>query len=319
MLILVGTGCGNPALLIRPVDARDGLREYVVEPGKGMFVRDKIAVIDVDGILMNQQASGLFQNGENPVSLFQEKLDAAQKDSQVKAAVIRLNTPGGTVAASDAMYQSLQKFRKESGKPVVANMLDVAASGGYYLACGCDGIMAQPTTVTGSIGTIMQTVSFKGTMDKLGIEAVAIKSGHFKDIASPLKPLAADEQQILQDIILQFYEKFVTVVLDGRKNLDREKLKTLADGRVFTGQQAMEAGLVDRVGYPSDAVEWAKQAAGIQTAKVVMYDRSYGYRSNLYSTAPAIPAGSSLINVELPHWLKAEGPQFLYLWMPMSE
>ncbi|MBN1846098.1 MAG: S49 family peptidase, partial [Sedimentisphaerales bacterium] len=179
--ILLGVaGCGPSAFLVQPVSPKKVLREAVVRRDAGLWVTDKIAVVDVDGLLTNRSETGLFASSENPVSVFTEKLQKAAADRDVKALVLRINSPGGTVGASDLMYHELLEFRRRTDKPVVASILDVGASGGYYLACGCDGIVAQPSCVTGSIGTIMQTVSFAGTMKILGIKAEAIKSGALK-------------------------------------------------------------------------------------------------------------------------------------------
>jgi len=318
LLVLAGmvAGCKPSALLIQPVSSNRGIKERIIQRDAGWFVSDKIAVVDVDGLMVNGRRSGLLGGGENPVSLFVEKLDRARHDKDVKAVVLRLNTPGGTVAASDAMYHTLLEFKNKSKKPVVGCMLGTAASGGYYLACGCDGIVAQPSCVTGSIGTIMQTVSFAGTMEKLGIKAVAIKSGALKDLASPMKELRADEKEVLQEIITQFYEQFLAVVRQGRKELKPDKLRKLADGRVFTAKEAMKEGLIDRIGYPKDAIAWAKEMAGVGKSKVVIYQRPIGYKPNVYGSALNPIEVGALVNVELPYWLRAEGPQFLYLWQP---
>jgi protease-4 len=267
--------------------------------------------------MINMRRSGFFSDGENPVSLLQEKLDKAREDKNVKAIVLRLNSPGGTVAASDTMYHTLKDFKHESGMPVVACMLDVSASGAYYLACGCDGIIAQPSTVTGSIGTIMQTFSFAGTMQKLGIKSEAIKSGDMKDSGSPFRDLGEEERQVLQAIIMQFYEQFLDVVKEGRQELEDDRLRDLADGRVFTGTEALEQGLIDKIGYPSDAIDWAKEMAGITKTKVVIYHRPIGYKPNVYSTAGGnLDNIQALINIQLPDWLISNGTQFLYLWQP---
>ena len=317
-LAVLAAGCSPPALLIRPVPNSQQLRETPLphQSDAGWFM-PKIAVIDVDGVIMNNRQDGLLAPGENPVSLFLEKLHAAQSDKKVKAVVLRINSPGGTVAASDIMYHALADFRNKTNKPVIACLLDVAASGGYYLACGCDGIIAQPTTVTGSIGTIMQTVNFTGTMQKLGIKTDAIKSRDLKDIGSPLRDMSPEEREILQKIITDFYEQFLNVVLAGRKDIDRERLLQLADGRVFTADDAQKTKLIDRIGYPADAIAWAKKMAGIKRAKVVMYSRPVGYKPTIYATDAAMATGA-LINIELPPFLRAQGPQFLYLWQPLG-
>ncbi|MBN1764446.1 MAG: signal peptide peptidase SppA [Sedimentisphaerales bacterium] len=316
LLMVFLTGCGPSAYLVRPVPAGQKLQEAVIRRDPGWFIFDKIAIVDVDGMMTNQQQAGLFSTGENPVSLFVEKLDKAQDDDDVRAVVLRINSPGGTVAASDCMYHRLREFKEKTDKPVVACMLDVAASGGYYLACGSDYIMATPGTVTGSIGTILQTISFKGTMDIIGMDALAIKSGQLKDIGSPLKKREAGEIELLEGIIMQFYEQFLEVVLQGRVNLKEDKLRELADGRVFTASQALEEGLIDQIGYPDDAIRWARKKAGIERAKVVIYQRPVNYKPNVYGSALNDVRPGALVNLQLPDWLQGHGPQFLYMWNP---
>ncbi|MCH9021590.1 MAG: signal peptide peptidase SppA, partial [Planctomycetes bacterium] len=312
-MILLLPGCTVGGFLIKPISTTDPLQEKVLLRDRALFVPHKIAVIDVDGIMVNSSKKGLFSAGENPVSVFIEKLDKAQKDRRVKAIVLRLNTPGGTVAASDVMHHALKEFKRKSHKPVVAAMLDVTASGGYYLACAADKIIAQPTTITGSIGTIFQTVSFAGTMEKLGIKSQTIKSGKLKSIGSPLHDMNEDERRVLQRIIDHFYNSFLDVVLDGRPNLTRNRLKELADGRVFTADQALKNGLIDEIGYLTDAVNHAKKLAGINRAKVVIYQRPFDYMPNLYATSSTTLPPASLVNIELPHSLTSHQPSFLSL------
>jgi len=312
-LILVA-GCMPDGIVIRPAPADRRLLEQVLHNDAGLFVRDKVAVIDIDGVMMNSLEGGWFGGSDNPVSLFLEKLQRAEKDSGVKAVVLRLNSPGGTVSASDIMYRALQQFKKKTRKPVIACMLDVAASGAYYLACSSDGIVAQPTSVTGSIGTVMHTVSFSGIMNKLGVKAETIKSGKMKDIGSPFHDLSDEEREILSGIIMEFYEGFLDVVVAGRDNLSRDELRPLADGRVYTARQALENGLIDKIGYPDDAVKWAKAKAGLERSQTIIYHRPLSNKSNIYASAERHSGGQALINLELPSWLNAQGPQFLYLW-----
>lgn len=309
-------GCGAGAFQIQMIPRDQDLVETQVKRDSGLFVSDKILVLDVDGVLMNQQKSSFMRSGDNPVSTFIEKLDKAADDENVKAVVLRINSPGGSVAATDAMYHNLQKFKRKTKVPVVACMLDLACSGGYYLACGSDGMIAQPSCVTGSIGTIMQTVSVAGTMRMIGVEAVAIKSGKMKDIASPLHKLRDEERQLLEGIINDFYEQFLDVVEAGRPEMDPSKLRQLADGRVYTAQQAKAAGLIDRIGYADDAVKWAKKLAAVEKARVVMYHRPHVTSPNIYSSAQSRASAGPLINIDLPEWLNAGRTQFLYLWQP---
>ena len=314
------TGCGPTAFRIEPIPIRQQLEETEIQRDEGIFIRDKIAVIDVDGLLINRRKHGWMQEGDNPVSLFVEKLDKAASDRNVKAVVLRINSPGGTVAASDIMYHSLREFKRNTGKPVITCILGLGCSGAYYLACGSDGIVAQPGSVTGSIGTIMHTFSVAGTMEKIGVKAVAIKSGELQDLGSPLHDLKDEERKVLEGIVTQFFEQFLNVVEKNRKDIGEQKLRELADGRVFTAEEAFEEKLIDRVGYPADGIEWAKKLAGLEKTRVVKYHRPLGYKANIYSTAMSDEGVvGALINVELPDWLESGGTQFLYLWQPSPD
>jgi len=177
--------------------------------------------------------------------------------------------------------------------------------------------MAQPSSVTGNIGTIFQTFSVAGTMDKIGVKAVTIKSGDLKDLASPLHDLSDEERQVLDGIIEELYQQFLTVVHEGRRTIEENKLRGLADGRVFTTRQALLEGLIDKVGYLPDGIRWAKEMAGLKKARVVIYHRSLSYKPNAYGSAATQPGEpESLINIDLPDWLTSDGAQFLYLWQP---
>ena len=311
------SGCGSRALHIELVPTSQSLTETLIQRDAGLFVSDKIAVIDMDGLMINRRKSGLMRTGENPVSLLLEKLDKAAGDPGVKAVVLRLNSPGGTVAASDIMHHRLLEFKRRTRKPVVACVVGLGCSGAYYLACGCDGIMTQPSAVTGNIGTIFQTFSVAGTMEKIGVKAVTIKSGKLKDMASPLHDLTDDERQVLEGVIQDLYQQFLVVVDQGRPGLGEQKIRELADGRVFTAKQALAEGLIDRIGYLTDAIEWAKEMAGIDRAKVVIYHRPSSYKPNAYGSAAANMEGlGPLINIDLPDWLASGESQFLYLWQP---
>ena len=314
MGILAVGGCGkNVGWLLKPVVLTDELAETTIQTDKGLFVTDKIVLLDVDGLIMNDRREGMFGPNENPVSLFVEKLDKAAKDENVKAVVLRINSPGGGVTASDIMYGRLKKFRKAKNVPVIAVMEDVAASGGYYIACGADTIVAHPTTITGSIGVIVQTVSFAGSMEKLGITAKAVTSGTHKDMGSPLKPLDDADREIIQTMVNEFYERFVDVVAAGRPGLSRAKARSLADGRIYTGEQARKLALVDELGDVEDAIALAKSTCGAKRVKVVMYGRQLGHRSNAYSAASLSPQ-INLVNISLPALLDMSRPRFLYLW-----
>ncbi|MEK6643952.1 MAG: signal peptide peptidase SppA [Planctomycetota bacterium] len=289
------------------------VEEEIVTRAPG-WTSDRIAVIDVSGVLMNAHMPGLFSEGEHPVSFTVEKLTVAAEDRRVKAIVLRINSPGGSVTASDSLYQEVLAFKKKTGKPVIAYFQDVAASGGYYMACASDEIMAQRTSVTGSIGVVMQMMDLSRLMSVVGISADAITSGEFKDAGSPFRPMKADERKVFQGLVNGFYQQFVAVVAAGRPKLTRDQILKLADGRVYTAEQALEFGLIDRIGTLTDAIETAKNRAGIKAANVVMYHRPLDWTPNIYATGPgSTPQAINLFNVNLPSFWTRQ-PRFMYIW-----
>lgn len=304
--------------LVKPVPVDERLAETVISTDKGLFVTDKIVIVDVDGLLLNRRSSSLFGPGENPVSLFVEKIDKLAADKSVRAVVVRINSPGGGVTASDIMHQRLVRLRAQRDIPIIAIIEDIGASGAYYIACASDTIVAHPTSAVGSVGVIVQTVSFAGTMKMLGITAKAVTSGEYKDMASPFKPLDKKDLAILQTIVDRYYERFLGVVAAGRKKLDAEQIRRLADGRIYAADQALEKGLIDSTGYMDDAIELARQRSGTKRSKVVIYHRPWGYRPNAYSVAPstagASPTQINLLNLNAPDLTAFTQPRFLYLW-----
>jgi protease-4 len=315
LLGLALPGCFD-GLLIRPVRSDAPLKETVAHPAEHWLTLQKVAVIDVGGLLVNMKTGSLLGASENPVAAFREKLDQAAKDEAVKAVVLRINSPGGAVTASDIMWHDLIRFRAETSKPVVACMMDVAASGAYYLACGCDRVVAHPTTVTGSIGVVMSVWNFRGLFDKLGVESEAIKSGPNKDLGSPTHPLNEEQREILQGMINTFYDRFVEVVTQGRPELNEKLVRLIADGRVYSAAEAKDLGLVDEIGYLEDAIQEAKAMAGIGDAKVVMYAPPAEGRHSIYAALGRMPAELNLLKVNLPGFDNQPGPAFMYLWRP---
>jgi len=316
MAIAIGA-CTPPSLLITPVSSRRELVETELSRDAA-FTRSKIALIDVSGVIQNAASSSFFSDGEHAVSLFVEQLDKARRDPAVKAVVLRINSPGGTVVASELMHDEISEFRR-GGKPVIAVMMDVAASGGYYIACACDEIYAQPSTITGSIGVVMLLVDVSGTMMKIGLKADAITSGPHKDTGSPFRAMRPEERELFEKIVQDMYGRFVKVVDEGRPKLDEAAVRKLADGRVYTASQALEAGLIDRIATLRDAIAAAKERAGAKSARVVAYHRPYSYRPNYYAQAPVDSTGDiNLLKMNWPSDLLPASPQFLYLWRPGS-
>jgi protease-4 len=309
-------GCLEGGFLITPVSARKQLVEQELLR-ESFFAVDKIALIDVEGIMVNDTRFQLLGEGEHPVSLLLEQLDKARRDRNVKAVILRINSPGGTVVASELMHDEITHFRKNTGKPVIALMMDVAASGGYYIACACDEIVAQPSSVTGSIGVIMQMFEASGTMDMIGVTADAIISGSHKDTGSPLRKMRPEERELFQQIVNDMYERFVHVVDEGRPGLDEARVRALADGRVYIAAQALENGLIDRIAGVRETVRDVKKRVGARKIRLVAYRRPLDYRANYYARAPySSPQETNIINVDLPDWLASPSPRFMYLWVP---
>ena len=311
--VLAG-GCGRLRFSIDLVPADDGLTETEVLAAPGASA--KVALIDVTGLLVNAPRRLPFP-GENPVARFAEALQRAGEDAKVKAVLIRINSPGGAVTACEVMYRELEAFKREHAKPVVMLMGDVAASGGYYLACAGDEVMAHPTTITGSIGVVIQTFNFAEGMRKVGVKADAITSGPNKAMGSPFEPMSPEHRALLQGLVDEFYESFLAVVVTARPGVAAEDLDWIADGRVVTGRRAHQAGLVDRLGGLREAFERAKHLAGVGRARLVKYHRPLEYVGSAYATAAALPTATEINLVQLNVDPSAgELPGFYYLWVP---
>jgi protease-4 len=215
------------------------------------------------------------------------------------------------------MYQIVQKFKQETGKPVIASCQEVAASGAYYVACSADQIVAQPTTVVGSIGVIFSSFNVEGTLNMIGVKPEIVKSGRLKDMASPFKPLAGEERELVQKMIDEYHRRFIAVVQDGRDLPTTAAIEDLTDGRVFTGEQAQQLGLVDQLGMLDDAIDAARTASGAKAAKVIMYKRPYGYSGSIYATQDLPPAqmnGGVVLNLPESSLTLPRG--FYFLWEP---
>ena len=307
-LALLQPGCITVNLLEPPGPVRE-----VQLSGTG---DNKVLLLDLSGVISSQEKDGLLPQ-PNLLATFKEELTKASKDEKVKAVVLRINSPGGTVNASDILYHELKAFKENRKIPVIASMMDIAASGGYYLAMATDAILVHPSTVTGSIGVIMLTVNAKGLLEKVGVEATAITSGPRKDMGSPFRTMTPDEKEIFQSVIDSFYQRFLTIVQAGRPRLSAEQIKKLADGRIYSGEQAKAAGLVDDIGYLDEAIELAKKNAGLTEARVVTYRRHGEYQNNIYSRVFGAGNGlSSLASMDLLSIVRGGSPQFMYLWMP---
>lgn len=301
-LFLMPGGC--TFLKVNIVEEAQPLTEKVVS-GEG---RDKVLLLDISGIIMSSDGEPILGGAKKPglIARVREALDRARRDKRVKAVVLRINSPGGGVTASDTLYHELRTFKQETGVKIVAHIMDVGASGAYYAALAADAITAQPTSITGSIGVIMYRVDVTGLMQKVGVQTVEITSGEKKGIGSPFRKLSDDERKIFQEFIDSLYGRFTGLIAEERK-LTPDAVRKMADGRIFTSAEAKSGGLIDGIGYLDDAVELAKKQANLSQAEVVTYFRPGEYKANIYSL--------SLINLELGD-LADPGAKFLYLWWP---
>lgn len=237
----------------------------------------RVAHIDLEGIITNSTARG----GTSMVEDFQRLINKAIADDKVVAIVVRINSPGGEVTASDLLHRTVQQA--DAKKPVIAYMDSIAASGGYYTACGARKILAHPTTLTGSIGVIMQSVSYHQLMEKVGMGVQVYKSGKFKDMLSGSRPTTAEESAYVNAMVRQTYDRFLDVVSASRKkSVDELRDSDLADGRVYSGKDALATGMVDGNGYIDDAYAGAMSAAGVQNATVVRYQLRQGLFDSLH-------------------------------------
>jgi protease-4 len=307
LALIALVGCGVVSIDLTP-PVRP-LQETTIE-GKG---RDKVLLVELAGVLAEEPIFTFESRPAVPLlARVREELEKAADDERVRAVVLRINSPGGTVTASDVLYHEIKRFKARRKVPVVASILDVGASGGYYVALAADRIVAHPTTVTGSIGVLMLTVNSSGLLEKIGVSASYIVSGPRKDMGSPFRGLTPEERVIFQEVIDRLYGRFVALVAEAR-GIDEGRVRSFADGRIYTAPEAERLGLVDRIGYLEDAIRLARELAGIPDAKVVTYHRPRQYRATIYSggEAPAPTAGVA----DLAR-LVVSGPRFLYLWWP---
>jgi protease-4 len=276
----------------------------------------RVALIDLDGLLVNQNMTGLYSVGENPVGAFREKLEAAAADPRVRAVVLRINSPGGGVAATDILAEELRRFRRGSNKPVVACLMDVATGGAYYLAVGCDRVIAVPTGVVGAVGAIINHANLQDAMAQLNVRIDTIKAGKLVDMGSVTAPLPDDAKKLFQEMSNGFRDRFVDRVRRHRTSMTPEDWAAIGDGRVVAAPKAVALHLVDALGYLDDAIGDAERLGGIQGAEIVFFQRSGYPTRSIYAIAPNVPIQTELIPFSYPGLERSKLPTFLYLWLP---
>ncbi len=322
VVTVLAVGCGQGVKVntsgriqadMPPVLDRGPVLQMTVRPGSGQEHSATVAVIDVDGLLLNMDMVGFSSMGENPVNLLREKLDAAACDECIKAVVLRINSPGGAVTASDIMWREVQLFKARTNRPVVACLLDVGTGGAYYMASASDQIVAHPTSVVGGIGVILNLYNLQDTMEQFNVVGVPIRAGTNIDLGSPVKPLTEEAKGLLQAMANEYHARFKWVVSEARPTLKQAKAEVF-DGRVFTASQAQEHGLIDRVGYLDDAIQAAEELAGLAPSRVVLLHRNGDPARTPYAITPNTPIQGSLLPLSIPGLDRSKLPTFLYMW-----
>lgn len=309
-ILLNGCTIFNVSLLQQP----GALKEKVLE-GEGTA---KILLLDVSGMISEKKWGINLTGRPSMVSEVREALQKAEKDDKVVGVLVRINSPGGTVTASDIIHHELTVFKKHKKVPVYAAIVGLGTSGGYYVATAADRISANPTAVTGSIGVIYMHFEIDRLMEKIGATELNVKSGDKKDMLSPFRPATAEEKAIVQGLIDRLYGHFVDVVLARPGNtLSRAELLPLADGRIYSADQALAARLIDRICYLDEALADLKKAAGVDEARVISYHRPGSYRGSIYAGDPAASGqGAGLITLGDNGLEAFSDIGFAYLWKP---
>jgi protease IV len=312
MILLVAfSGCTLFKINVTP--SLGPLKEKTVS-GKG---DDKVLLVDIKGMISNRKKVSAFgvETGVGLVDRVRETLKKAENDDNVKALILRINTPGGTVTSSDIIYHEIKTFKERKKIKVYAVVMDLAASGGYYVAQAADRIIVHPTSLTGSIGVIALKVNLSGLMEKVGVDFEVVKSGAHKDFLSPFRSLTKEERLIFQETIDTLHQRFVSTIEKNRKQLNRDEIEKLADGRIYTSQQALDAKLIDQIAYMDEAENFIKKDLGLGEMRLVIYHRAGQYKSNIYSSPP-VPPSINFNFVNLNFFPESPGPNFMYLWMP---
>jgi protease IV len=301
VMVVLAVGASGPSVQTAVYE-----EEYVSGAGPA-----KIAVVPVEGTIAS--ADSTVPGTQPPVTPegLADALLQAEQDPSVAAVVLEVNSPGGGVTASDQMHQSILDFKESSGKPVVVSMDSVAASGGYYISAAANRIVANESTLTGSLGVVIPLLNFSEAAEKYGVTQRYVKSGEFKTMGSSWNELTPEEREVFQSIVDQEYDEFVEVIVEGR-DLPEERVREIADGRIYSGQQAKELGLVDSFGGLDDAAEISQDLANVQGASVVRYVQPESFTDTLLARlAPQEPQALQLAE-EAGLTLEPK-PYYLYL------
>ena len=310
VLFVCAAGCMSPQVKLF-TDATDPLKEFTLQ-GRA---DTKVLLIPVNGIISDFSHKGLLRTEPSMVQEVVSQLNMAAEDPEIRAVLFKIDSPGGSVTASDVLYHEIQAFKGKTGKAVSVVLMNVAASGGYYMALPADMIMAHPTSITGSVGVIFLRPKVNGLMEKIGVDVITHTSGTHKDMGSPFRDASEEEAQIFQGLAESLGSRFVDLVKTHR-DLSDSALAEVETARIFLADEAVKIGLVDEIGYLSDAFEKTRAMAGLpEDAKLVVYRRSEYPNDNIYNTQTRFQAGGqSLIDLGLPQFSKLGRSGFYYLW-----
>jgi protease IV len=314
--LAAGVGCTTPGIKLFPSQT-DPLQEFTLE-GK---TAEKILLLPIRGTISDNPQSGLLRTQPSTVQEAVSHLRKAEKDSMVKAVVLQLNSPGGSVTASDVLCNEIRQFKERTGRPVVAMMMDVATSGAYYIALPADAIVAHPTTITGSVGVIFIRPKVAGLLEKIGVGVEVSKSGPNKDSGSPFRATTPEETLLFQEMTDRLAKRFVDLVQKHR-GLDRAALAALSSARVYLAEEALALKLVDRIGYMEDAVAEARQRADLpEKSKLIVYRRTEYPDDNVYNPTTSFEGGRpvAMFDMGLSRLVPELPTGFYYLWHPAAE
>ncbi len=306
------TGCFKPQIRLF-TDSTVPYEEYTLE-GTG---DEKILMLPIEGTISDAPSRGLLRDRPGLVQNVMAQLRKAESDPQIKALVLKINSPGGSVTASDVLYHEIQAYQSRTGVKVIALFMGLAASGGYYVALPSDRIVAHPTTVTGSVGVIFIGPRIDGLMTKIGVAVEVNTSGPNKDTGSPFRPRTAEEQVLIQELTDTLGQRFIDLVKTHRR-LSPTALEEVRTARIFLAPKALELGLVDAIGYAGDALETARREAGLEDdARVVVYRRNEYPDDTVYnSAARGGKPQPALVDLGLPTAMLETRTGFYYLWSP---
>jgi protease IV len=288
----------------------------VVRAGRSAAPCARIALIDVDGLLLNQNFGSLYAVGDNPLAAFRDKLDAAARDPQVAAVLLRINSPGGSVTTCDIMAEELRQFRAETQKPVVACLMDLATSGAYFIAAESDRIVAHPTAMTGGLGVVFNHFNLQDAMATLNLVADPVKAGSKIDMGTVTAPLDDETRILLQRMADAYRDHLQRRVKERRTAMTAQDHQAVQDGRVVLASQAQALHLVDRLGYLHDAITEAEKLTGVSGAEVVILHRTGYPAHSLYAITPSPVPLNDAIPFSYPGLDRSKLPTFLYLWQP---